>query len=150
MAILAENKKAFFDYEILEKFEAGLVLFGFEVKAIKNRRLNLAGSYVIAKNGRVYLINATIPPYQPKNTPPDYNPLRNRQLLLTKKELKYLEGKQRESHLTLVPLRVYNKHNLIKLEFALAKGKKTFDKREIIKKREAQRKINRVLKGNFD
>ncbi|MCX6736721.1 MAG: SsrA-binding protein, partial [Candidatus Parcubacteria bacterium] len=95
------------------------------------------------------LLNADIPAYQPKNTPIDYNSKRTRLLLLNKKEIKYLEGKQRESHLTLVPLKVYNKHGLVKLVFGLAKGKKTFDKRETIKKREAKLKIGRALRGDY-
>jgi SsrA-binding protein len=149
MTSLSENKKAFFDYEILEKFEAGLILFGFEAKAAKSGQMHLTGSYVIIKNNIATLLNADIPAYQPKNTPIDYNSKRTRLLLLNKKEIKYLEGKQRESHLTLVPLKVYNKHGLVKLVFGLAKGKKTFDKRETIKKREAKLKIGRALRGDY-
>lgn len=146
---LAQNKKALFEYEILEKYEAGLVLFGFEVKAIKTGHLNLQGSYVIFKNDELYLINAHIPPYQPKNTPTDYDPYRSRKLLLHRAEIKNLIGRIRQKGLTLVPLNVYTKERKIKLEFALARGKKKADKRETIKKREAQREIRRTVKENF-
>jgi SsrA-binding protein len=145
--ILAENKRAQYDYRFLETFEAGLVLSGSEVKAIKNGRINLAGSYVVIKNGEAFLINAEVPPYQPKNAPLDYDLRRNRKLLLTKKEIKLLAGKISKTHLTLIPLKVYNKNNKLKLEFALAQGKKKFDKREIIKKRELKRKIEKALKS---
>ena len=143
------NKRAYFDYQILEKFEAGLVLNGQEVKSIKSGRLNLAGSYVVAKQAKsagFFLIGANVPPYQPKNAAKDYQPERSRQLLLRKKEIDYLIGKTRQKGLTLVPLRVYTVRNRIKLEFALTKGKKQFDKREVIKKREINKEIERTLK----
>jgi len=152
MSILAENKKAYYNYEILEKFEAGIVLIGQEVKSIRLGRINLAGSYVVLKQsseGRhpeVFLIGANIPPYQPKNAPTDYNPQRSRKLLLKKSEIKYLIGKVREKGLTLVPLRVYTKRKKIKLEFSIVKGKRKFDKREKIKKREIEKTIKRELK----
>ena len=146
MSVLSENKKAYFTYQILEKFEAGIVLIGQEVKAIKTGRINLAGSYVVIKNEEVYLIGCHIPPYQPKNAPPDYNPERSRKLLLRKKEIKYLIGKSKQKSLTLVPLRVYTKKGKIKLEFGLTKGRKKEDKRETIKKRETNREIERELK----
>jgi len=149
MQELANNRKAYFDYEILEKFEAGMALLGHEVKSIKSGRMGLAGSYVVVRNGEANLLNSDIPPYQAKNTPKDYNPSRTRKLLLTNKEIRYLEGKQKESHLTLVPLKAYNKHGLIKLEFALAKGEKLFDKRETIKKRETERNIKRAMHGEY-
>jgi len=146
MKTFAENKKAYFNYQILEKFEAGMVLIGTEVKSIKSGRINLVGSYVIIKNEEVYLIGAKIPPYQPKNAPPDYNPERLRKLLLKKSEIKYLIGKSKQKGLTLMPLRVYTKRGKIKLEFGIVKGKKKFDKRELIKKRETEREIRRALK----
>jgi len=146
MKTFAENKKVYFNYQILEKFEAGMVLIGTEVKSIKSRRINLVGSYVIIKNEEVYLIGAKIPPYQPKNAPPDYNPERLRKLLLKKSEIKYLIGKSKQKGLTLMPLRVYTKRGKIKLEFGIVKGKKKFDKRELIKKREVEREIKRALK----
>ena len=146
MKVLSKNKKAYFDYQILEKFEAGMVLIGQEVKSIKSGRINLAGSYVVLRNEEVYLIGANIPPYQPKNAPIDYNPERSRKLLLKKSEIKYLIGKVKQKGLTLIPLRVYTKRGRIKLGFAIAKGKKKVDKRELIKKREAERKIRQALK----
>ena len=146
MPVLAENKKAYYNYQILEKFEAGISLIGQEVKSIKTRGVNLAGSYLIIKDNEVYWIGVKIPPYQPKNVPPDYNPERSRKLLLKKSEIKYLIGKAKQKGLTLIPLRVYTKNGKIKLEFAIAKGKKKFDKRELIKKREIEKEIQRVLK----
>lgn len=146
MQILLENKKAYFDYEILEKFVAGLALKGFEVKSLKNKRGNLAGSRVIIRGSEAFVVGMEIPPYQPKNTAADYEPQRTRKLLLTKKEISYLEGKSRERGLTLIPLKLYNIKGLIKLEFAVVKGKKKYDKREKIKERETKRKIERSLK----
>ena len=146
MKILAENKKAYYNYEILEKFEAGISLIGQEVKSIKSGRINLAGSYVVLKDEEAYLVGTHIPPYQPKNAPPDYNPERSRKLLLKKSEIKYLIGKTKQKGLTLLPLRVYTKKGKIKLEFGVARGKKKFDKRELIKKREIEREIQRNLK----
>lgn len=147
MPALAVNKRAKFDYEILETFEAGLVLKGYEVKAIKTGHISLKGSYVTIKDGEAYLLNALISPYQPKNTPEDYEPTRSRKLLLHKKELKYLLGRGKMKGLTLVPLRMYNKKGKIKCEFAIGKGKRKIDKRELIKKREDQRNIERAIKG---
>lgn len=147
MEILAENKRAFFNYQILEKFEAGICLIGQEVKSLKTRGVNLAGSYIVVKNGEVFWIGAHIHPYQPKNAPPDYKPERSRKLLLKKSEIKYLIGKSEERGLTFIPLRIYTKNGKIKLEFAIAKGKKKFDKRELIKKREIERELKRILKG---
>ena len=146
MKTLAENKKVYFDYEILEKFEAGIVLQGQEVKSIRGGRINLAGSYVVLKNDEVYLINAKIPPYQPKNTPPDYDPVRPRKLLLKKSEIKYLIGKARQKGLTLAPLKIYTKKGRIKLGFGIGRGRKKINKKELIKKREAKREIERELK----
>lgn len=146
MKVLAENKKAYFTYQILEKYEAGIVLIGQEVKSIKSGRISLKGSYVVLKREEMYLIGANIPPYQPKNAPKDYEPERSRKLLLNKSEIKHLIGKTKEKGLTLVPLKVYTKRGKIKLEFGIAKGRKKHDKRELIKKREAEREIERELK----
>lgn len=147
MKTIIENKKAYFKYQILEKFEAGISLIGQEVKSIKLGRINLAGSYVVLKGEEVYLIGANIPPYQPKNAPPDYNPERVRKLLLKKLEIKHLIGKAKQKGLTLVPLRVYTKKGIIKIEFGIGKGLKKVDKREKIKKREVAREIKRELKS---
>ena len=146
MKTLAENKKAYFNYRILEKFEVGVSLIGQEVKSIKTRGVNLAGSYVVIKNSEAFWIGARISPYQPKNVPPDYNPERSRKLLLKKSEIKYLIGKAKQKGLTLIPLRVYTKRGKIKLEFGIAKGLKKVDKRELIKKREVERELKRELK----
>ena len=153
MKILAENKKAYYNYEILEKFDAGISLFGQEVKSLKERGINLAGSYVVLKQsteGRhteVFWIGAKIFPYQPRNIGASYNPERSRKLLLKKSEIKYLIGKSRQRGLTFIPLKIYTtRSGKIKLEFAIAKGKKKFDKRESIKKREVEKEIQRELK----
>lgn len=146
MKIFSENKKAYFNYQIIEKFEAGIVLNGQEVKSIKTKGLNLAGSYVIIKNEEVFWIGAKISPYQLKNVSPDYNAERARKLLLKKSEIKYLLGKSKQKGLTLIPLKLYNKNGKIKLEIGIAKSLKKFDKKEIIKKREIEREIKRALK----
>jgi len=146
---LVTNKKAYFDYEIIEKFNAGIVLTGSEVKSLKQSKASLTGAYVLIKNHQAFLLNATISPYQPANTPNNYQPQSTRKLLLKKQEIEILSRKTRERGLTLIPLKVYNKNGLLKLEFALAKGKKKFDKRETIKNRENKRKILRVQKGEY-
>ena len=146
MTVLAENKKAYFNYEILEKFEAGIALIGQEVKSLKTRGANLAGSYVVARAGEVFWVGTKIPPYQPKNAPDDYDPERARKLLLKKSEIQRLIGNTTQKGLTLIPLKVYTKNGKLKLEFGIAKGLKKVDKRELIKKREAQREIARELK----
>ena len=147
MAVLLHNKKALFDYEILEEFEAGLELKGFEVKSLKNGRGSLAGSRVIIRENEAYIIGLDIPPYQPKNIPADYNPQRTRRLLLRKKEISYLQGKSQQAGLTLVPINVYTKGKLAKLAFGVARGLKKYDKRERIKEREARRRMEKVLKA---
>jgi SsrA-binding protein len=146
MKTLSVNRRAKYDYEILETYEAGLVLKGFEVKAIKTGKASLKGSFVKIKNNEAWLLNAHISPYQIKNTPPDYDPQRSRKLLLKKSEIKSLIGKTKQQGLTLVPLKLYTKKSRIKLEFALAKGKKKVDKRETIKKREFEREKRRLIK----
>jgi SsrA-binding protein len=143
MAVLIENKKARFDYEILEEFESGIELEGFEVMALRSRQGSLEGAYVTIRGGEAYIINMFIPPYQPSNTPNDYEPRRNRKLLLTKKELSELAGKESQKGLTIVPLSVYNKKRWIKVSVAVVRGKKKFDKRESIKRRDTERDIAR-------
>lgn len=147
MKPLAENKKAYFDYEILEKFEAGIVLAGYEVKSIKLGRVSLAGSYIVFKDEEPYLLNAHVSPYQPQNMPKDYDASRLRKLLLNKKEIKYLIGKSEQKGLTLIPLRMYIKGNKIKLEFGLARGRKRAGKKELLKKRDIKKEIERELKA---
>lgn len=146
MSILLENKKIFFDYEILEKFEAGLVLVGWEVKSLKNKRGNLAGSRAIIRGGEIFLVGLDIPPYQPENIPKDFEKQRTIKLLLKKKEINSLEGKLAQKGLTMVPLKLYTKAGRIKTELALVKGKKKFEKREKIKKRETKREMERIMK----
>ena len=149
MPTLAKNKKAYHDYEVLEEFEAGLVLNGQEVKSIKEGRISLKGSYVMIREEEAFLIGVNIPPYQPKNAPEDYDSKRSRKLLLTKKQIKYLMGKSNERGLTLVPLRVYTKKGLIKLKFGVCRGKKKHDKRKKIKDREIDRNLRRRMRRNI-
>lgn len=147
MITIIENKKAYFNYQILEKFKAGIVLQGQEVKSIKSGKISLRGSFVVLRGEEVFLIGANIPPYQPKNAPKNYNPQRSRKLLLKKTEIRHLIGKAKQRGLTMVPLKVYTDKGKIKLEFGIARGKKKVDKRELIKKREIEREIKRALKG---
>jgi len=146
MAHYAENRKARFNYEILEKYEAGIELFGTEVKSVRDGRMSLDGAFVIIRGREAFLINANIPPYQSNNTPNDYDPLRNKKLLLTKKEIAALAGSEKNKSLTIIPMSVYNKNRKIKIEIALVKGKKKQDKRESIKERETNREIRRQMK----
>lgn len=146
MGSYVENKKVRFDYEILEKYECGIELLGGEVKSVRGGRMSLEGSFVLIRGGEAFLMNANITPYQAKNTPDDYDPLRNRKLLLTKKEIKELSETEKNKSLTIVPLSLYNKGRKIKIEIALVKGKKKFDKRETIKKRETDIEIRREYK----
>jgi len=146
MASYAENRKARFNYEFLEKYETGIELLGTEVKSVREGQMSLEGAFVIIRGGEAFLINANIPPFQPKNAPKDYDPLRNRKLLLTKKEIAELAGSEKNKSLTIVPISVYNKNRKIKVEIALVKGKKKFDKRETIKKRDVDREIRREYK----
>ena len=146
MPVLTENRRAYFDYEILEKYEAGIQLAGFEVKSMRSGRINLAGSYALIRNGEAWLLNADIPPYQPANTPAGYESNRTRKLLLKRPEIKELDGKLSQKGLTLLPLKVYTKGRRIKVELGLAQGKRQHDKREQLKKRVATREIARTLK----
>ena len=147
VANFAENRKAYFNFKILEKITAGIQLLGFEVKAVKAGQMSLDGSYAIVRGGEVFLINSNITPLQPKNIPENYNPRRNRKLLLTKKEIAKLAVIESKKGLTIVPLSVYNVSHKLKLELGVASGKKGKDKRESIKKRESDREIRRTLKG---
>ena len=146
MSNYAENRKARFNYEILEKYETGIELLGTEVKSVRGGQMSLEGAFVIIRGGEAFIINANIPPYQPKNSPKDYDSLKNRKLLLTKKEIAELAESEKNKSLTIVPISVYNKNRKIKLEIALVKGKKKFDKRETIKKRDTDREIRREIK----
>lgn len=143
---LADNKKARFDYEIVETLEAGIELFGMEVKSIKTHGATLDGAYVTIRGGEAYMMQMSVPPYQPSNTPPDYDPLRIRKLLLTKREIRKLADIEAGKGLTIVPIKVYNKGKKVKIEIGIARGKKQFDKRATIQKRETDRDIRRTLK----
>ncbi|HEY4497083.1 MAG TPA: SsrA-binding protein SmpB [Candidatus Paceibacterota bacterium] len=146
MPEIAKNKRAYFDYNIIETYEAGIELLGLEVKSARNGGLNLAGSYVIIRGNEAWLLNADLRPYQPMNTPSDYDSKRTRRLLLNNKEIKELISRSKESNLTIVPLRATIKGRFIKLEIGLAKSKKKTDKREAIKKRESDRDIKKRFK----
>ncbi len=140
---LIYNKKIGLDYEILETFEAGLELLGFEVKSIRSRQGSLLGSHVTIRGGEAYLIASNIPPFQEKNSPKDYDPRRNRRLLLTKEEIFKLASLEAKKGLTIVPISVYNKGRKIKAEIAIVRGKKKHDKRQDIKKRDTDREVRR-------
>lgn len=155
MKTIAYNKRAKFDYEILETLEAGLILRGFEVKSAKLGNISLKGAYVVIqqtgpdKTPEAWILNMHIGPYKQAGEMPDYQPDHSRKLLLHKKEINHLIGKQKEKGLTLIPISLYTKHGRIKLEFGIGRGKKKFDKREKIKERESKRRINRVLRGKM-
>jgi SsrA-binding protein len=142
MPTLVYNKKAKFDFEIQEKLEAGIELLGFEVKSLRKSQGSLDGAYVIVRGGEAYVVNMFIPPYQENNTPSDYEPRRNRKLILTKREIEMLADNE-GGRLTIVPISVYNKGPFLKVELALVRGKKKYDKRETIKKRETDRAVRR-------
>lgn len=144
---LAINKRATFDYELLDKYEAGLVLAGYEVKSAKLGHISLKGAFVTIHEGEAYLTNCSISAYKFSGKLPDYNPERSRKLLLHKKEIDSLIGTVQQKGLTLVPIRVYTNNNRVKLEFAVGKGKKKIDKRENIKKREADVEIGRIIRN---
>ncbi len=150
MSDYAFNRQANYEYEFLAKYEAGLVLTGQEVKSVRNGHISLKGAYVVLKDKEAWLLNANIPPYQPKNTSADYEATHSRKLLLHKDEIRSLIGQAKQAGLTLVPIRVYNKSGKIKMEFALARGKKSFDKREAIGRREADRRIQRAVRGKIE
>ncbi len=146
MKIVCENRKAYHDYFIEERMEAGIALLGTEVKALREGRGNLKDSYVIIKNNEVYLLNCHIGPYSHGNIQ-NHEPLRTRKLLLKRKEIDRLRGRTQERGYTLIPLKIYfNDKNLVKVEIGIAKGKRLFEKREAIKKREALREIQKALR----
>lgn len=143
------NKYATFDYEILDKYAAGIVLSGQEVKSVKNGQMNLKGSYVAFKHEpkpELFLINAHISPYKMAGQLTNYDPTHSRKLLLHKNEIKSLLGKLQQKGLTLVPLKVYTTRNLVKLEIGLGRGKKQFEKKEHKKNQDVDKEIRRTLK----
>jgi SsrA-binding protein len=143
---IAENRKAFHDFHLLETFEAGLVLLGTEVKAIREGRVNLRDSYARVEDGEVFLYNVNISPYSHRGYA-DHEPLRRRKLLLHRDEIRKLIGKTVEKGMTLVPTRLYFKNGRVKVAVSLAKGKKEYDKRETIKRREADRETRAAVKS---
>ena len=143
--LIADNRKARFNFELLEKFEAGIVLRGTEVKSLREGKLNLGDSYCdVSNDGEVWLVGAHISPYASGNRF-NVEPLRKRKLLLHRREIEKLGSRIRERGLTLVPTRVYLKKGLVKVEIALARGKKTHDKRESIKTRDVERDTRQNL-----
>lgn len=142
---LAVNKKAGFDYELLERLEAGMILKGYEVKSVRAGGAKLSGAYVLLRGDKLWLIGAHIGRFKPAGAI-SYDPERARELLLRKKEIKYLQGKFAEKRLTFIPLRMYTKSGKIKLEFAIARHKKKYEKREQIKKRDVARTIRGALR----
>ncbi len=144
MTLVAKNRRARFEYEILDRIEAGLALVGSEVKSLRDGRASLAEAYATIVDGEVYICKMHIPPYEPANRL-NHDPTRRRKLLLRKRQIKHLVGKVTERGLALVPLQLYfNKRGLAKLELALARGRKRYDKREVLKKRTAQREMERA------
>lgn len=144
MATLVEHPRARYDYEIIKTYTAGVSLMGTEVASLKRKQGKLVGSFVKIVHGIPLLLNAHIPSFQEANAPREYNPIRERMLLLTKKELGDLSRSLHEQGLTLIPLRFFTEKQNIKLEIGLAKGKKAYDKRETIKKRESERESARL------
>ena len=144
---IAENRKAFHDFHLLETFEAGLVLLGTEVKAIREGRVNLRDSFARVEGREVFIYNVHISPYSHRGYA-DHEPLRRRKLLLHRSEIRKLIGKTVEKGMTLVPTRLYFKDGRVKVAVSIAKGKKDYDKRETIKKRETDRETRAAVKSH--
>ena len=144
---IAENRKAFHDFHLMETFEAGLVLLGTEVKAIREGRVNLRDSFARVEDGEVFLYNVNISPYSHRGYA-EHEPLRRRKLLLHREEIRKLIGKTIERGMTLVPVRMYFKKGRVKVAVSLAKGKKDYDKRETIKRREVDRETRAAIKSS--
>ena len=146
MKVICQNRKAYHDYHIEETFEAGIALSGTEVKSLREGKANVKDSYVIIKDNEVSLLNCHISPYSHGNIM-NHDPLRTRKLLLHRKEINRLRGKTAIRGFTLIPLKIYFKGPYAKIEIALARGKKLFEKRETIKEKEARREIARAMKS---
>lgn len=144
MRVAATNKKALFDYEVLERFVAGIILTGGEIKAVRQGKVNLKGSFVHITQNTPYIINLHISPYQAGNQP-GYEPTRKRKLLLKAKEISYLVGAGERAGHTLIPLEIYFKGNLAKVLIGLCKSRKKYDKRELLKKRSQLREIRKII-----
>lgn len=147
--VIANNKKAWHEFFIEDTYEAGIVLKGTEVKSIRQGKVSIKESYCEIRNGEVFILGMHISPYEQSNTFYTIDPLRSRKLLLNKREINKLIGKTTEKGYTLIPLRVYIRKNLVKVEIAIAKGKKLYDKRETLAKKDAQRRIERTLKEYY-
>jgi len=145
MSTFADNRKVLFDFEILERFTAGVELLGTEVKSVRAGSMNLRGSFITVRGGEAFLVNSDIPPHQPKNAPESYDAGRPRKLLVSKQEIVQLRDAEATKGLTIVPLSVYNKGRFLKINIAIGRGKKKFDKRQAIKKRDVEREIKRSL-----
>lgn len=144
---IVTNKKATLNYEVLDKYEGGLELLGHEVKSVRAGKIKLDGSYVVILGNEVFLKNAEISPYQPNNIPKNFDAERIIKILISKKEILKLKHKIEKEGLTVIPLSIFNKGTKLKLDFALARGKKKHDKRQDIKKREDTIEILRTIKG---
>lgn len=144
---LIDHKKVRLDYEILEQYEAGIELLGGEVKSIRGGHGKLEGAHIIVRGGEAYIVGFSIPPYQPSNTDKAYDPARARKLLLTKKEIAELGEYESQKGLTVVPISVYNKGRKLKVAIGVARGRKKYDKRAVLKKRDTDRDIRRTLKN---
>ena len=138
---IAENRRARFDYEIKESYEAGIELHGYEVKSAKDGAMQIAGSHVLIRGGEAWLVNAHIPAFQPKNTPSDYESDRAWRLLLSRDQLNTLSNQLKDKSLHVIPLRAYITHGLIKIELGLGHSRKKSDKREVLKKRSHMREM---------
>lgn len=146
MANLIENKRVYLNFEILETIEAGIVLLGTEVKSLRKKLGKLEGAHVVSRGGEAFLVGASIPAFQVKNAPKTYDPERTRKLLISAEQIRELAQKSDAQGLTIVPIAVYSKNRLIKLSIGVARGKKKFDKREALKKRDTKREIEREMK----
>lgn len=142
---IVKNKKALFNYEIIEKYESGIVLLGTEVKSLRERAVNMSDSYASFKKGELFIVNMHISQYHFGNRN-NREPLRERKLLMKKRELKRLFGKVKEQGLTLIPISLYFRKGKVKVEIALAKGKKLHDKRETLKRKTLDREMERYIK----
>lgn len=147
MSSFAENRKAHFNYEFLQEMEAGIELSGYEVKGVRTGKMTLEGGHISVRGGEAFLLGSSVSPYQPNNAPDGYEMSRNRKLLLTKKEIAELEAAESKKGLTIVPISVYNKGRRIKVKIAIARGKKKFDKRASMRKRDDEREMMREMKG---
>ena len=146
---LVSHKRASFDYEILDTYEAGISLLGTEVKSIRGGQGKLEGSHVVIRGSEAFLVGASIPAFQKANVLKNYDPERARKLLLTEKEIRELELKSEKQGLTIVPIKLYNKGSKLKLEIAVARGKKKTDKRQSIKEKDTKRDIEREFKVRY-